>query len=125
MAKRPPVTIDTLCNAITAYYPDAKVELVRKAYAFADEAHRGQLRSSGDPYIIHPVEVAQTLAELRLDLHSIITGLLHDTVEDTSVTLEQIEKEFPNHDILFWLDKNSQFYIGFSAFIKEREEVDE
>jgi guanosine-3',5'-bis(diphosphate) 3'-pyrophosphohydrolase len=94
MAKAPVATLDTLKTVIGSYYPDAKLELVDKAWHFADQAHRGQLRSSGDPYIVHPTEVAQTLAELRLDIPSIVTGLLHDTVEDTGVTLEQISKEF-------------------------------
>ncbi len=94
MAKRPVATVDTICNTIATYYTDAKLDLVHKAYAFADDAHRGQTRSSGDPYMIHPTEVAQSLAELQLDLPSIITGLLHDTVEDTHATLEQIEKDF-------------------------------
>lgn len=95
MAKKAaPNTIETICSKISTYYPEAKHDLVRKAYKFADEAHRGQLRSSGDPYIIHPVDVAQTLADLKMDIPSIIAGLLHDTVEDTPATLEQIEKEF-------------------------------
>jgi GTP pyrophosphokinase len=94
MAKSQVATLETLCNTISSYFPDAKLELVHKAYKFAEESHKGQLRSSGEPYIIHPVGVAQTLAELRLDLSSIVTGLLHDTVEDTHATLEQIEDEF-------------------------------
>ncbi len=94
MAKHPTASLETISNSILTYYPDAKLDLVEKAYAFADDAHRGQMRSSGDPYIIHPTEVAQTLADLRLDIPSIITGLLHDTVEDTHATIEQIEKEF-------------------------------
>lgn len=94
MAKAAVATLETLKSLIQTYYPDAKLELVDKAWHFADQAHRGQLRSSGDPYIVHPTEVAQTLAELKLDLPSIITGLLHDTVEDTGVTLEQITQEF-------------------------------
>jgi GTP pyrophosphokinase len=94
MAKAEVATLETLCNTIKSYYPDAKLELVHKAYQFAEASHKGQLRSSGEPYIIHPVGVAQSLAELRLDLSSIVTGLLHDTVEDTHATLEQIENEF-------------------------------
>jgi len=94
MAKHESATVDTICNSLLSYYPEAKTELIRKAYQFADDCHKGQTRSSGDPYIIHPTEVAQTLTELKLDIPSIITGLLHDTVEDTSATFEQIEKEF-------------------------------
>ena len=87
-------TIESICSKIASYYPEAKPDLVRKAYTFADNAHQGQLRSSGDPYIIHPTQVAQTLADLRMDIPSIVAALLHDTVEDTSTTLEQIEEEF-------------------------------
>jgi GTP diphosphokinase / guanosine-3',5'-bis(diphosphate) 3'-diphosphatase len=94
MSKRKEATLQSICDTIGGYYPDAKLDLIKKAYAFAQEAHQGQLRSSGEPYMVHPAGVAQTLADLRLDLPSIATGLLHDTVEDTHATLEQIEKEF-------------------------------
>lgn len=94
MAKPKEANLESICNVISSYFPDAKLDIVRKAYQFAEESHRGQLRSSGEPYIIHPAGVAETLAELRLDLSSVVTGLLHDTVEDTHATLEQIEKEF-------------------------------
>lgn len=86
--------IDSLCNKIKSYYPSADLELVRKAYSFSKNAHEGQFRRSGEAYIFHPIGVAEILADLRLDLATIITGLLHDTVEDTKVTLIQIEKEF-------------------------------
>ncbi|MEN9724215.1 MAG: 3-pyrophosphokinae and (p)ppGpp 3-pyrophosphohydrolase, partial [Pseudomonadota bacterium] len=94
MAKPPSASIDSICNTIQTYYPEAKLDLVHKAFTFAEECHRGQTRSSGDPYLIHPTDVAQTLAELRLDIPSVVTGLLHDTVEDTPATIEQISKEF-------------------------------
>ncbi|MBC7691734.1 MAG: bifunctional (p)ppGpp synthetase/guanosine-3',5'-bis(diphosphate) 3'-pyrophosphohydrolase [Methylotenera sp.] len=94
MSKYQTATLKTICDALVTYYPDAKTDLVEKAYAFAEKAHHGQKRSSGDPYMIHPTEVAQSLAELRLDIPSIVTGLLHDTVEDTHATMEEIEKEF-------------------------------
>lgn len=94
VAKHKHATLETLCDTISGYYPDAKLDLVRKAYAFAEKAHQGQLRSSGEPYMIHPADVAQTLADLKLDIPSIVTGLLHDTVEDTHATLEEIEREF-------------------------------
>ncbi|HLD99420.1 MAG TPA: bifunctional (p)ppGpp synthetase/guanosine-3',5'-bis(diphosphate) 3'-pyrophosphohydrolase [Bdellovibrionota bacterium] len=94
MAVNPNATLESICNTVASYYPDAKFDLIRKAYGFAEEAHRGQLRSSGEPYMIHPAEVAQTLANLKLDMSSIAVGLLHDTVEDTHATFAQIEKEF-------------------------------
>src|SRR2546423_3375226 len=94
MAKLIPASLDTICNKVSSYYPDAKLEVIKKAYQFAEEAHRGQLRSSGEPYMVHPAGVAQTLADLHLDIASIVTGLLHDTVEDTHATLSEIEKNF-------------------------------
>lgn len=94
MAKGPVATIDTVCKTIQGYFPDANIELVRRAFAFAEKAHGEQKRSSGDSYIIHPTEVAQFLAEMRLDISSIIAGFLHDTVEDTPAKLEDIEREF-------------------------------
>lgn len=86
--------IDNLVNKIQSYHSTADVELVRKAYAFSKDAHSGQFRRSGEPYIFHPIGVAEILADLRLDIPTIVTGLLHDTVEDTKVTLEEIRKEF-------------------------------
>jgi GTP pyrophosphokinase len=94
MAKKPVASLQTICDTITSYYPDANLELVKKAYHFSESAHSGQLRSSGEPYMIHPTEVAQSLADLKLDISTIVAGLLHDTVEDTHATLEQIDKEF-------------------------------
>jgi GTP pyrophosphokinase len=94
MAKAPLVTLDGICRTILSYFPDANIDLVKKAHEFADKAHQGQMRSSGDPYIIHPTEVAQILADLRMDVPSICAAFLHDTVEDTSVKIEDVEKEF-------------------------------
>jgi GTP diphosphokinase / guanosine-3',5'-bis(diphosphate) 3'-diphosphatase len=86
--------IDNLCNKIKSYDAQADIDIVKKAYLFSKNAHQGQFRRSGEPYIFHPIGVAEIIADLRLDMPSIVTGLLHDTVEDTGVTLEQIEAEF-------------------------------
>lgn len=83
-----------ITEQIKAYLPKADVEIVNRAYVFAAHAHARQRRSSGEPYIIHPLSVAQNLVNLKLDIPSIITGLLHDTVEDTHVTLEDIKNRF-------------------------------
>lgn len=103
MARGSIATLDTICKSIQGYYPDAQLEIVKKAHAFADKAHAQQKRSSGDPYIIHPTEVAQILSDMRLDLASICAAFLHDTVEDTGVSLEEIEKQF-NKDIAVLVD---------------------
>lgn len=90
----PVKTIDDLCKKITSYHPNADIQTVKKAYYFSEKAHEGQFRRSGEPYIFHPLSVAGIIADLRLDIDSIITGILHDTVEDTSVTLDDIRREF-------------------------------
>lgn len=87
-------SLDELLNRIREYLPNADLGLVQRAYEFSEKAHTGQLRRSGEPYIFHPLQVAGILVDLRLDLPSIATGLLHDTVEDTVVTLEDIQKNF-------------------------------
>lgn len=98
MAKAAVATVDTIIKSVLSYFPDANIEMLKKAYYFAEKAHAGQMRSSGDPYIIHPTEVAQILADMRMDLSSICAAFLHDTVEDTAVKIEEIEKEF-NKDV--------------------------
>ncbi|MFA7467935.1 MAG: HD domain-containing protein, partial [Desulfotomaculaceae bacterium] len=86
--------LDDLVQKVIHYNPDADLDLLRKAYDFADQYHAGQKRISGDPYIMHPVAVASILANLELDMDTLVAGLLHDTVEDTGVTLEDLQKTF-------------------------------
>lgn len=88
------VTLDELSKKILSYNTNADIQLLNKVYEFAVRAHEGQLRSSGEPYITHPLEVAYILAELGLDLPTISAGLLHDVVEDTEYTLETVEAMF-------------------------------
>ncbi len=83
-----------LIECVKKYHPSDDISLIEKAYNVACEAHCHQLRKSGEPYIIHPLCVALILAELQLDKESIAAGLLHDVVEDTSLTIEYLEKEF-------------------------------
>lgn len=94
ISDKSPKTLEELCQRIERYYPGFDTTIVEKAYAFAEKAHVGQIRRSGEPYFLHPLGVAAILADLRLDLPTVITGLLHDTVEDTHATLEDIEREF-------------------------------
>lgn len=86
--------IHDLIDAITAYNPGADLDIVKRAALLATKAHEGQTRRSGEPYMQHPLEVAGILASMRLDIPSIVAALLHDTVEDTGTTLEEIEKSF-------------------------------
>ncbi len=83
-----------LVERLKSYDPGADEDLVNRAYVFTIKTHGSQLRASGAPYFSHPIEVAGILAELRLDTQSIVTGLLHDTVEDTVATLEEIQDYF-------------------------------
>ena len=83
-----------LVERVKAYDPNADEDALNRAYVFSMHAHGSQKRASGDPYFSHPVEVAGILAQMKLDSASIVTGLLHDTVEDTVATLDDIERLF-------------------------------
>jgi len=88
------IRLHDILDMVSAYIPDADLDLIRKAYVFSAKAHKGQTRRSGEPYLVHPLEVAGILAKMRLDVPSIATAFLHDTVEDTVATLEEIEALF-------------------------------
>ena len=90
----PDVLYDELINSVKKYHPSTDITMIEKAYRIAREAHEGQFRKSGEPYIIHPLSVALILADLELDKETIVAGLLHDVVEDTVMTSEEIRKEF-------------------------------
>ena len=83
-----------LVELVKSYDPKADEAALDRAYVYSMKAHGAQLRASGDPYFSHPVEVAGLLAQMKLDTASIITGLLHDTVEDTVATLDDLERLF-------------------------------
>lgn len=83
-----------LVERVKAYAPEADEDLLNRAYVFSVKAHGSQLRASGDPYFSHPIQVAGILTDLKLDDKTIATAILHDTIEDTVATLEQIEKLF-------------------------------
>lgn len=86
--------LDRLLERLQAYQPDADLGLVRKAYEFSAKAHEGQTRRSGEPYVQHPVAVAGVLTALKTDVTAIVAGLLHDTLEDTVATADELEREF-------------------------------
>src|SRR5436305_14931720 len=85
---------ERLYQTVRRNHPGAELQLLRKAYLFSAVEHRGQTRASGEPYLVHPLEVAAILAEMRLDEVSVSTGLLHDVVEDTLVDIETIRSYF-------------------------------
>ena len=88
------IRFEDLIEKVRAANPDADTELLRRAYVFSAYEHKGQVRRSGEPYLVHPLEVADILADLRLDVVAIAAGLLHDIVEDTPNTIEKIRELF-------------------------------
>src|SRR5207253_4508935 len=88
------IRFEDVVEKVRAYSPDADVELLRRAYVFSAFEHRGQVRHSGEPYLIHPLAVADFLADMKLDAVAIAAGLLHDVVEDTLTTIERIQELF-------------------------------
>ena len=91
---RLPSAISHVVDAHRAHYPSADLETLRRAYVLAESSHRGQMRKSGEPYITHPLAVTLILAELGAETTTLTASLLHDTVEDTDVTLDQVGEEF-------------------------------
>jgi GTP diphosphokinase / guanosine-3',5'-bis(diphosphate) 3'-diphosphatase len=88
------IRFEDLVEKVRAYSPDADLELLRRAYVFSAFEHKGQVRHSGEPYMVHPLEVANFLADMKLDVVAIAAGLLHDIVEDTLTTIGRIEELF-------------------------------
>ena len=90
----PTASIDDIIRKVQTYNPQASMDLLRRAYDVSAKAHDGQTRQSGEPYLVHPLAVAAILTDLKMDVPSIVAGLLHDTIEDTLVSRESIEQEF-------------------------------
>ncbi|WPB81436.1 bifunctional (p)ppGpp synthetase/guanosine-3',5'-bis(diphosphate) 3'-pyrophosphohydrolase [Archangium violaceum] len=88
------IRLNDILQRVASYHPDPDLDIIKKAYVYSAKVHQGQLRKSGEPYLIHPLEVAGLLAELKLDEASIVTGLLHDTIEDTLATSEELTELF-------------------------------
>ncbi|VEF47674.1 (p)ppGpp synthetase I SpoT/RelA [Bacillus freudenreichii] len=103
MAKDKILTAEDVFERTRKYLNEDHVELVKKAYEFANQAHKDQYRKSGEPYIIHPVQVAGILADLELDPATVAAGFLHDVVEDTQVTIKQLSEEF-NSEVAMLVD---------------------
>jgi GTP pyrophosphokinase len=88
------IRFETLLDKVRSYSPEADLELLRRAYAFSALEHKGQVRHSGEPYLVHPLEVADILADMKLDVVAVAAGLLHDVVEDTLTTPARIAEVF-------------------------------
>jgi len=88
------IRLEQILDRVDKHHPGDNLELVRRAYIFSAKEHKGQVRASGEPYLTHPLEVANLLAEMKMDAVTVSVGLLHDVVEDTLVSLEKIEELF-------------------------------
>src|SRR5688572_32882289 len=113
------IRFEDILDKVEAYKPDFDEELLQKAYIFSAREHRGQVRSSGDPYLIHPLHVASILTEMRLDETSIAVGLLHDVLEDTLTTKEKLGEIFGEEiaELVDGLTKISRY-----AYVSKEEE---
>lgn len=116
-------SLEELIQIVVKYHPDADVEMVRKAYYFAEKAHEGQMRKSGEPYFYHPLTVAGLLARLMLDPPTIAAGLLHDTVEDCEeITLDVVTKEFGQEVALLVDGVTKLKRLDFSSRVEQQAE---
>ncbi|MDY7221766.1 bifunctional (p)ppGpp synthetase/guanosine-3',5'-bis(diphosphate) 3'-pyrophosphohydrolase [Halalkalibacterium halodurans] len=97
------MTIDQVLEKASRYLDEHHIEFLQRAYEFAEKAHAGQYRKSGEPYILHPVQVAGIIVDLELDPNTVAAAFLHDVVEDTDVTVEALEKEF-NEQVAMLVD---------------------
>ena len=88
------IRLNDITSQILSYHPKADIGLVEKAYVYSAKVHQGQVRLSGEPYLSHPLEVAHLLTKMKLDVISLVAGLLHDTIEDTDAELQEIERLF-------------------------------
>jgi GTP pyrophosphokinase len=109
------VRLEDILEEVSAYNPSADLDIIKKAYVFSGMVHQGQVRSSGEPYLRHPLEVARILTELKMDASVVATGLLHDTVEDTHTTIEKVEETFGSEiaGLVDGLTKISRITITF------------
>jgi guanosine-3',5'-bis(diphosphate) 3'-pyrophosphohydrolase len=106
--------INDILDKVQSYLSLSEIGMIEKAYIFSASVHQGQIRLSGEPYLTHPMEVCGILADMKLDAATLVTGLLHDTVEDTLTTLEQIEEAF-GKEVAFLVDgltKISKITLG-------------
>ena len=117
------VTIDDIILRVRSYNRKTDVKLIRKAFEYANVHHEGQLRKSNEPYIIHPLEVAYIVSTLELDDYAICAAMLHDVVEDTSATLDEIRKEF-GEEIAMLVDGVTKLGKLFNYLDKEEEQVE-
>ena len=111
------MSVKSLISQIQTYNPDAEVELLERCYRFSQEAHKGQRRKSGEPYFTHCFKTAEILAELRLDTHTICAGLMHDVLEDTGITREEMQVRFGANiaNLVEGVTKIGQYKLGIAS----------
>jgi guanosine-3',5'-bis(diphosphate) 3'-pyrophosphohydrolase len=117
------ITLESLQEKIDSYNPNSDRELIKKAYDFSVDAHSGQSRLSGEPYIIHPLSVAHIVADLRMDDSTIAAALLHDVLEDTKNTEAQLKETF-GKEITLLVKGVSKLNVGFHFSSKEEEQIE-
>src|SRR5579863_3108767 len=108
------LSFEEIARKVEAYRPGDDLALLRKAYDFSATEHRTQKRLSGEPYLSHPLEVANVLADMKLDVVCLAGGMLHDVVEDTEITIDRVQKEFGEDvaHIVEGVTKISRFHFG-------------
>jgi guanosine-3',5'-bis(diphosphate) 3'-pyrophosphohydrolase len=122
-ALAPMLRLNDILERVQAYHPDPDLDLIKKAYVYSAKVHQGQVRKSGEPYLVHPLAVAGILAELKLDEASIVVGLLHDTIEDTLATPAELTELFGKEitELVDGVTKLSQFSATAAATAEEKQ----
>lgn len=117
------IRLNDILTRVASYHPDPDLDIIKKAYVYSAKVHQGQIRKSGEPYLVHPLEVAGILAQLKLDEASIVTGLLHDTIEDTLATAEELTELFGTEvaQLVDGVTKLSKFSASASMTQEEKQ----
>jgi len=117
------IRLNDILQRVASYHPDPDLDVIKKAYVYSAKVHQGQVRKSGEPYLVHPLEVAGLLAQLKLDEASIVSGLLHDTIEDTLATPEEVKDLFGEEifNIVDGVTKLSKFSASSSLSQEEKQ----
>src|SRR4051812_8286687 len=117
------IRLNDILEKVSAYHQDADLDLIKKAYVYSAKVHQGQIRKSGEPYLIHPLEVAGLLADLKLDEASIVAGLLHDTIEDTLAQPAEIKELFGAEvlDLVEGVTKLGTFQSSQAVSVEEKQ----
>ncbi|MBL8956264.1 MAG: bifunctional (p)ppGpp synthetase/guanosine-3',5'-bis(diphosphate) 3'-pyrophosphohydrolase, partial [Myxococcaceae bacterium] len=117
------IRLNDILQRVASYHPDPDLDIIKKAYVYSAKVHQGQVRKSGEPYLVHPLEVAGLLAQLKLDEASIVSGLLHDTIEDTLATPEEVKDLFGEEifNIVDGVTKLSKFSASSTLSQEEKQ----